>query len=141
MEITPETTFSLQIATHSPCPSRGPGQMAAAQPPCPLGQGRWGQKQAGRPYPQCIKRRLGKWSRHPWRAGDDVEVGLWVLPSLAFITGGVEERAPSPEHAARTALGQEGRAVSGSGELGTYPILPEQPPRAETHYALATPSG
>lgn len=70
-----------------------------------------------------------------------MEGDLWVLLSLAFVTGGVEEGALSLERAARTALGQEARAVSGPGELGTYPTLPEQPHRAKARYALAAPSG
>lgn len=59
----------------------------------PLGQGRWGQKQAWGPCAQGAKRKKGEWSGHPVRAGDDVEVDLQVLLPLAFIIGIVGEGA------------------------------------------------
>lgn len=67
--------------------------MPAAQPHCPLGQGRWGQKQGRGPCAQYTKRRLGEWSGSPAGAGDDVEVDLQDVLSLAFITGVVGQGA------------------------------------------------
>lgn len=48
LEIRPETTLGHQIAAlPASVPPRGPALIPAAQPHCPLGQGKWGRRRGG----------------------------------------------------------------------------------------------